>query len=109
MNFSIKKKPFIRSQIIRIPFGTDIEKTKSILVKAAVETAGVVKDPAPIAVITETTDSWISLKAVMYINNYGSQFLVADEFYTRALQALKDAEIPLATSRLSVRTNEDLV
>lgn len=106
MNYSIKKKPFIRSQILRVPFGTDIEKTKSILVKAASETTGVVKDPAPIAVITETTDSWISLKAVMSINSYGSQFLIADEFYSKALKALRENGIALATSRLSIRTND---
>lgn len=102
MNYSIKKKPFIRSQMIRVPFGTDIEKAKNILTEAAKQTSGVAKAPAPISIVTETTDSWIALKAVMYINNYGNQFLIADEFYMRALKSLTENGIALATSKLSV-------
>jgi len=42
----------------------------------------------------------------MSINNYGSQFLIADEFYSKALKALRENGISLATSRLSIRTND---
>jgi small-conductance mechanosensitive channel len=106
MNFSTKKKPFIRSQVIRVPFDTDLEKAKSVIVTAAKATAGVADDPQPIAVITETTDSWIALKAVMSINNYGSQFLIADEFFTKALSALQANGISLASNRIRIQSED---
>lgn len=107
MNYSIKKKPFIRSQVIRVPFDTDIEKAKRVLAKVAKDTSGVAKDPEPIVVISETTDSWISLKAVMSISNYGSQFLIADEFLSKAINALRESGISLASSRLRIQSVDE--
>lgn len=103
-NFSARQRPFLRSHNFRVPFHTDIEKAKAALIVAAYSVPGILKHPAPVVIVTETTDSWIMLKAVYSINDYGLQYGVADRFIANALETLKDTGIPFASNRIIVES-----
>lgn len=102
-NFAGRNRPFLRSHIFRIPLDGDVMKAKAVLEKAALSTEGVLSDPAPAAIVMATTDSWVEMKLVYNIHNYGSQFGISDRFLTAAVLALREAQIPLAGSRLSIQ------
>jgi small-conductance mechanosensitive channel len=102
LNFSSRIRPFLRSQYFRIQFDQDLDKAKDVLTKVAEGTDGVLDSPHPVALINETTDSWIGLKLVYAVDNYGSQYTVADRILTSGVKALKEAGFALATQRVRV-------
>ncbi len=105
-NFSGRKRSFIRSHTFRIPYGEQLTTARQILLLVAADTPGVSRHPPPVVIITETTESWIALKVVYNIVDYGAQYGIADHFLTTALAALDEAGIRLATTRLLVEHKE---
>ena len=101
-NFAAKVRPFIRSQIFRIPFGQSREKVKEALLAAAAQVPSVRRLPAPLVLMTETTESWIVFKLIYYIDDYGRQFIIGDEVIARSLTALEMAGIPIAPHRVEL-------
>ena len=103
-NFSIKGRPIIRSQVFRIPFGVDFNQIKGQLLDVALKTDGVLVQPSPLCLISETTESWVSVKLIYYITNYGKQYLIADALYESAVDRLRAVPIPFAANRLQIET-----
>jgi len=99
-NFSAKTRPFARSILIRIPYGTPVQQATATLKQAALGTPGVCRDPAPLPLVSELAESWILLKLVYWIQDYSKQYLIADHIYTHAVEALAQKEIKLAPPRL---------
>jgi small-conductance mechanosensitive channel len=102
LNFSDRGRPFIRSQVFRISFDADLNQVRALLLESVRGDAQVLTDPRPLVLISETTESWVAIKLVYYINNYGDQFLIADRVLERALSYLKKNKIALASGRLLV-------
>lgn len=105
LNFSGRERPFVRSHVFRLPLGADVALAKRLLAQAAGETDGIAADPAPIPLIIETTESWITLKMITFVADYGRQFTIGDAFQARALELLAAHGIALAAQRVAlVRT-----
>jgi len=102
LNFSGRERPFARSLVFRFHFGTDVEKARKTLFQALVGEAAVLKYPEPLCMISETTESWIAMKLVYFIEQYGSQYAIADRIYTRALALLEENNLPLASQRIVI-------
>lgn len=102
MNFSARTQPFLRSQVFRFSLDASVADAKAALKEAIWTTPELLKTPAPTVLVMETTQSWITLKAIYYISDYGFQYIAADRFYERALEILKKKNIALATDRLQV-------
>jgi small-conductance mechanosensitive channel len=107
-NFSLKDQPIIRSQLFRIPYGTDIDMARKILIDCATSVHGVRHFPSPVAMISEASDSWILLKLVFYIDNYGLQYLLFDEVVSKALKELGKAHIEIAQQRLLIQSSVEV-
>jgi small-conductance mechanosensitive channel len=101
-NFAAKNRPFARSQAFKVPFESPSTEVKRALLEAADSTQGLRRDLPPIVIITETGDSWVTYKLVYYLENFGSQFLVADQIIESALNKLKERKIPLANPRMTL-------
>lgn len=104
LNYSGRERPFIRSHIFRVPLNAPLALVKDTLKEAAQATPGVLEDPAPIALVIETTESWVSVKALNFIDDYGKQFGIGDAFQSYALELLQERGIKLASARLEVET-----
>jgi small-conductance mechanosensitive channel len=100
LNFSGRDRPFVRGHVFRVPLDADIGLVKRLLTQAALETDGVVAEPAPVPLIIETTESWITLKMINFITDYGGQFSIGDAFQARALALLAESGIELAARRV---------
>lgn len=101
-NYAAKTGPIIRSQTFRIPYGTPIKNAKAILIKSIGSVKGIRKLPEPIVIVTESAESWITMKLIYYIDDFGRQFLINDEVLTCTLDALNKEKILLAPQRLIV-------
>ena len=101
-NFSTKIRPFCRAFVFRIPYGSDIEKVRKILLDACKDVDGIVPAPAPLTLVAECAESWITLRLVYFMEDYGNQFTIADRVGSNALQGLTRAGISLAAPRIAI-------
>lgn len=102
LNFSAKVRPFTRSHFLHVPFGSNRKKVEEVLLTNTVGTPGVARHPKPLALITDTTGSYIIYKLIYYVEDYGRQLLIADEVLHRVLNGLDDAGIALAPEKFHV-------
>lgn len=105
-NWSILKKPFIRSQLLRLRFDADIELARQLALDVARRTEGIVDFPQPMALLIETKESWLELKLIYFITNYGDQFIIGDRLLTRLLSVFREREVHLAPPRLELTQKE---
>ena len=104
VNFSGKERPFLRSQVFRLPYGGQLELAREILLQTVKDTPGVLASPPPVTLISETHESWIVLKVVYAVNDYGNQYLIADRFYQLAFARLAEQGLVLAGQRMELVT-----
>jgi small-conductance mechanosensitive channel len=105
-NFSPQDRPIVRSLMFRIPYGFDLERAKALVLKSAEGIPQILTLPEPAVLVNETGESWIGLKLLYYMHNYGSQYTVADLIYTRALKLFEENGLPFAGPRLTVITED---
>lgn len=101
-NYAAKTGPIIRSHIFRIPYGSSIQQTKKVLLGSIQSIKGIRKLPEPIVLATESAESWIALKLVYYIDDFGRQFLINDAILTATLEALNREKILLAPPKIII-------
>ena len=101
-NFSGRERPFVRGYVFRLPLDVDVAKARDALTRAALETDGIVHQPAPVALIIETTESWLVMKLIAFTTDFGNQFTIGDAVQRRALELLAEQGIALASARLTI-------
>lgn len=101
-NFTTRIRPFCRSQLFKIAHGSDVEQAKKILLESIRGLEKVLINPAPIAYVFESTENWINIKLVYYIQDYGQQFIIGDRVVVAGNNALQKAGYTLAPPRMLV-------
>jgi small-conductance mechanosensitive channel len=105
-NWTRVDAPIIRSQSFRLPYGADVEKVKSVLKEAAQKVSAVKKNPQALVITTEMNESWMVIKLIYYIDNFGSQYVVGDEVINMCLKDLGRVGVALATPIIEVRQDK---
>lgn len=101
-NYSPEGHPIVRSQLFRLAYNCNIEKAKELLERAVVEISEVRGLPPPFAYISETTESWIGLKVIYFIDNFGSQYTIGDKVLRKGIDALAAHGIELTRNAIEV-------
>jgi len=101
-NFSLKDKPIIRSQVLRLPYQSDLEKTRRLLIEAAKSVDKVRQDPAPLVYFSEAAESFLIVKLIYFLDDFGSQWNVGDQVLSAVLRKLDAAKVELATPRIEI-------
>ncbi|HEY8271971.1 MAG TPA: mechanosensitive ion channel family protein [Pseudobdellovibrionaceae bacterium] len=101
-NFSPQGHPIVRSQVFRLPYGCNLEKAKELLERAAVEISDIRGLPAPFAFVQETTENWVGMKMIYFIDNFGSQYSIGDKVLRKGIDALRTHGIELARNVIEV-------
>ena len=104
-NFSLEKAPIIRSQLFRLPLGTDSLKAKDVIETALSQISDIRGIPAPLAYIQDINENWISIKAVYYIDDYGKQYGIGDKVFERVTYSLKKNGFNLAYQVIQLEGN----
>ncbi len=105
-NFSPEGQPIVRSQVFKVPFGTDIKLTVDLLERAASQISDVRGIPAPFAYVQETNDYGYTIKLIYFIENYGRQFVIADKVFKIAFELMEKNNIHIARPSLNIRKVE---
>jgi small-conductance mechanosensitive channel len=104
INYAGRAVPPLRQQSFRIPHAAPVGIVKEALLRAFKGQVGVLVDPAPAVLLMETTESFLLLKVFYCVEDYGTQFSVADRCLEKALANLREVGIELAKPQLDVRT-----
>lgn len=105
-NFSPPDQPIVRSQVFRLPYAAPLEQARELLERAAAEVAEVRGLPAPFAYVSESAESWMTVKLIYFIDSYGSQFTVGDKVLRKGVEILAKNGIALARPELMITSPE---
>jgi len=95
--FSRLQKPPLRSLPFRFPLDVSISAAKGALLRGIDGVSGILADPAPSILITETTESWITFKVIYSVADFGTQFRIGDQLITQILEEVRKAGLKLAS------------
>lgn len=106
VNYSLQDQPIIRSHTFRLPFDTDPTLARQCLLESIKQVKTVRAWPEPFVIVTELSESWMNFKLGYYIENFGSQYAIADQVIENALRYLQANQIQPAVPQLSVKSPE---
>ncbi len=96
INFSHLQKPARLNQTFRFRFDVSTEVAKMALLEGLQNTPGILNDPAPRTLITEITDSWITIKIFYSLKDYGMRYRTGDEVITNILARIRHHGLSMA-------------
>ncbi|MEE8142311.1 MAG: mechanosensitive ion channel domain-containing protein, partial [Planctomycetota bacterium] len=114
----VPNKQFITTQIINwtlsnpvsrvvipvsIPPGSDTEKARDILLKAAQNNPLVLEDPAPFAIFRSFDENTLNFELYVYIRNRKDWFSLLDKVHSEINTEFRKAGIDLALRRSDIR------
>ncbi|OFZ19659.1 MAG: hypothetical protein A2X94_16505 [Bdellovibrionales bacterium GWB1_55_8] len=101
-NFAARERPFVRRQTFRLPYGSPVDAAKQAMVLSALATAGVRKEPLPLAMVSELAESWIEFRLIYFIDDYATQYIIADRVIQSVLAGLQRIGVSLASPRMHI-------
>ena len=99
--YSNNIKQVSHSQVFRFDFGVDIEKIKTLFVEALKQNPDLVQDPGPKVLVTEITESWVTIKVFYSLEDFSRKFSIGDSVISAILEALNREKIPLANNKIT--------
>lgn len=106
-NWSRNETPIARSQTFRIPYTANLEQVKRILGQSLTPIHRVCKTPKPIVLVSEPGESWVLVKVIYYIKDYGTFATVADEVIHECIKSLAKENIKVAYQKIDLETTSD--
>lgn len=103
-NFAAVDNPIVRAQTFKIPYGSPIPEVKANIIEAIKKIPDIRSWPEPLALVNESHESWISLRVIYHIGNYGLQAIIADRVIEEVLAVLKRMNIEVATAKIKIES-----
>tara|TARA_B110001454_G_scaffold219057_1_gene249647 strand:- start:91139 stop:92170 length:1032 start_codon:yes stop_codon:yes gene_type:complete len=100
--FSDQQRPNRESVTFRIDYNQNASSAKSILVDVVSSIEGVLQNPGPRVLLTETSDSWVVMKVFYSVSDFSMKFRIADQVIEKAIQAFNANHIKLAAPKITV-------
>jgi small-conductance mechanosensitive channel len=105
-NWTRPDVPIARSQSLRIPYHENLEHVTETLNEALQKVPNICKNPRPIALVSEPGDSWVIIKVIYYLEDYGRYATAADAVIRECLHALRNEGITVAHPMIEVTSSE---
>lgn len=106
INFSHLQKPARLNQVFRFRFDANIPLARKSLLDGLLQVPDVLSDPPPRTLITEVTESWVTLKVFYSLQDYGTKYRTGDVIITNILEQIRKNNLSLATPVLNLVTEE---
>lgn len=97
-------RPVRLNQVFRFSFDTPIEKAKAALLEGVKGFPEVMDSPEPTTLVTETTESWITIKVFYSLHDYGSRYRVGDAIISKIIASIHKHELKLANQTITVHS-----
>lgn len=106
LNFSHLQKPARLNQAFRFRFDVNIPLARKSLLDGLASVPQVLSDPPPRTLITDVTESWITIKVFYSLEDYGMRYRTGDVIITNILDQIRKNNLALATPVLNLVTDE---
>ncbi len=101
-NWTRHDHPIIKAQVFRISYKENLDHIKNLLIIALQNVNSIKKKPAPVVVVGEMQESWITVKVAYFFVDFGLQNIIADEVIRVCLKTFKDNNIEVAKPQLEI-------
>jgi small-conductance mechanosensitive channel len=98
--FSNNNKILRQSQTFRIDYGADIDLVKTTIYDAIQNISDLLKDPEPRVLMTETGESWITLKIFYSTKDFSIRYRTEDQVIQNVLRAFKQKNLKFASAKM---------
>jgi len=103
-NWSRHEAPIARSQSFRVSYTANLEQVKAVLFQSLIAIPKICKTPKPLVLISEPSESWILIKVIYYIEDYGKFAVIADEVIHECLKGMEKAKITVTYQKIELNT-----
>lgn len=93
---------------VRVPYGTDVEKARQVLLEVAKAHPNILEDPAPAASISEFTDTNVILELFAHMPSLENFMRTKNEVYYQVEEAFAKAQIDFTWLQREFREREAL-
>lgn len=107
INYSNYQKAARLNQVFRFRFDVSIPAAKKALLEGVLNIPEILTDPAPRTLITEVTESWITIKIFYSLKDYGTRYATGDLVITQILQQIRNQHLELASPVINLNTIAD--
>ena len=108
INFSHQQKPARLNQVFRFRFDVPIESAKAALLEGLAEVPGILSDPPARTLVTEITESWVTIKIFYSLQDYGMKYRTGDVVISKILEKIRSKKLSLANPTLHLVGTRDL-
>lgn len=106
-NWSRPETPIARSQNFRVPYNQNLDRIVELLTEALHRVPNIRKNPRPLAFASEPAESWVTIKAIYYLDDYGRYASAADAVIRECVRTLNEQGIPLAYPKLDINASKE--
>lgn len=107
INYSHYHRPARLNQMFRFRFDVNIELAKKSLLDGLANIPEILMDPAPRTLITEVTESWVTIKVFYSLNDYGTKFRTGDVVITQIMDQIRKNRLSLASPAILLVSKDE--
>ena len=95
-------RPVRLNQVFRFTFDTPVQVAKVALLEGVTGFPEIMTSPGVTTLVTETNESFITIKVFYSLKDYGTRFQVGDAIISKVLQSIKKHNLKLAHTTFTV-------
>ncbi len=95
-------RPMRLNQVYRFSYDTPINEAKAALLEGAKGFPGIMADPGPTTLVTEVTESWMTIKLFYSLHDYGTRYQINDAVATKVMSILRERKLSLAHTTITL-------
>ncbi len=106
INFSHSPKSSRLNQLFRFRFDVSIPLAKKALLDGLANIPEILVDPPPRTLITEVTESWITIKVFYSLKDYGTRYKTGDLVISQILEQIRKYRLTMASPIVNLVQDE---
>jgi hypothetical protein len=100
--FSDQQKPNRECATFRIDYSQNVAAAKSVLIDVVSSITGVMTDPGPRVLLTETSESWVVIKVFYSVTDFSMKYRIADQVIEKSIEAFNRQNIKFASTKIAL-------
>jgi small-conductance mechanosensitive channel len=95
------------NQIFRFSYETSIEKAKNAIREGISQVDGIMTDPPIRILITETNESWVTIKVFYSLIDFSTRYRTGDVIITKILESIRKNGLKLQSHKMEISNEND--
>jgi small-conductance mechanosensitive channel len=90
------QRPARLNHVFRFTYDTPVEQAKVALLEGVHGISDIMSSPGPTTLVTEVTESWVTIKVFYSLHDYGRRYSVGDQVVSKIMQSIRKNNLKLA-------------